>query len=119
MRILGDVFDKKLNLTYQVASVKKKAIACLTNISKISKFIDRESKLKLVHSLILTQIDFCNTLQYGLPNTDMHGLQMILNAAVKIIVIMPRYSTERNTSRTIEKHFLPVKARIELKKNVC
>ena len=60
-------------------------------------------------------MDFCNALLYGLPNTDLHGLQMILNGAVRIIANMPRYSTERITPRANELYFLPVKARIELK----
>ena len=85
------LLKKNLTLKYQVAAVKKKAIGGLINIEKISKFIHRESKLKqLVHGFILTQIDFCNALLYGLANTDLHGLQMILNAAVRIILNMPR-----------------------------
>ena len=84
-------------------------------MQKILKFIDREFKLKLVHGLILTQIDFCKALLYGLPNTDFHGFQMILNAAVRIIVHMPRYSTDTITQRAIELHFLPVKVRIDFK----
>ena len=59
LRNLGAVSDENLTLKYQVAAVRKKAIADLINTEKISKFIDRESKLKLVHCLILTQIDFC------------------------------------------------------------
>ena len=50
----GVIFDENLTLKYPVAAVKKKAIGGLINIAKISKFIDRESKLKLVHGLILT-----------------------------------------------------------------
>ena len=68
-----------------------------------------------MHDLILTRIDFCNALLYGLLNTELHGPQMILNASLRIIVNMPRYSTVKNTARDIEMHFLPVKARIELK----
>ena len=81
----------------------------------MSKFTDRESKLKLMHDLILTQIEFSNALQYGLPNTDLHSMQMILNADVRIVVKMPRYSTDRFTPRAIELYLLPVKARTELK----
>ena len=54
----GVVLMINLTLMYQVAAVKKKAIEGLINIAKMWKFIDRESKLKLVHDLILTQIDF-------------------------------------------------------------
>ena len=112
LRSLGIALYENLTVKYQVAAVKKKANGGFINIAKISKFIDRESKLKLVHGFILTQIDFCNALLYGQPNTDLHGLQMILSGAVRIIVNMPRYSTNRITPRAIELHFLPVKARI-------
>ena len=115
LKKLGDGFDETLTLKYQVAPVKKKTIGGLINIAKISKFVDRESKLKLVHGLILTQIDFCNALMYGLPNTDLHGLKMIPNAAVRIIVNMPRYRLDKITSRANELQFLPVEARIAYK----
>ena len=68
-----------------------------------------------MHGLIVTQIELCIALLYGLPNTDLHGLQTILNAAVRIIVNKPRYSTDRITPRGTELHFLVVKARIEYK----
>ena len=75
--------------------------------------LSTESKPELVHSLILTQIDFCNASLYGLPNTDLHGLQMILNYAVRFFVNIPRYNTDRITQGAIELHFFPLKARID------
>ena len=76
-------------------------------------FIDRESKIKLVHGLTLKQIDFCKTLLYGLSNIDLHCRQIIMNDAAKIIVNMCTYSTDRIIPRTIELHLLPTEARIE------
>ena len=81
----------------------------------MSKFIDRKSKLNFVHGLILTQVDFCNASLYELPNTDLRGLQMILKAAVRIVVNIPRYSTDKITPRAFELHLLPVKARTDFK----
>ena len=72
----------------QIAAVKK-CNRGLQNVDKISKFIDRESKMTLFHCLVLTQVDFCNSLLYGLPNIDSHSLQMIKNAAVIIAVNVP------------------------------
>ena len=43
---------------------------------------------------------------------------MILNAAVRIIENMPRYSTDIVTPRAIELRFSPVEARIEFKKRL-
>ena len=56
------VFDESLTLKYQIGAVKKKANGGLINTARISKFINRKSKLELVHCLIMTQTDFCNAL---------------------------------------------------------
>ena len=40
---------------------------------------------------------------------------MILIVAVRIIVNIPRYNTDRITPRAVELHFLSVKARVEFK----
>ena len=58
LKNLGVIFDENLTLKYQVAAVKKKAIGGLINIEKISKFLDKESKLKLLQCLIHAQMDF-------------------------------------------------------------
>ena len=111
LRSPGVVFAEKLTLKYQIAAVKQKAIGILLNSAKTSKFIDRKSMLKFVYGLFLTQIDFCNALLDGLPNTDLHSLQMILNVAVRIIVNMPKSSIDRITPRAFEIHLFAVKAR--------
>ena len=66
LRNLGVAFEEILTLKYQVAAVKQKAIEGLINIAKISNIFDRESKLNILHGLVLTQLDFCNEFLYGL-----------------------------------------------------
>ena len=43
--------------------------------------------------------DFCNALLYGLADTDLPGLQMILNAAVRIITLACKKNPENTFSR--------------------
>ena len=107
----GEVFDEILTLKCQVAAVKKKANGGLINTARILKFIDSDFKMKLVHDLILTQIDFCNALVYELPYTVLHGLQVSLIAAVRFNVKMPRYDIDRITRGSNELHFMSVKAK--------
>ena len=57
VRNLGFVFDSHLNLNEQINKVKRKVIVNLINISRIAKFIDQESKMKLVHGLVFSIID--------------------------------------------------------------
>ena len=112
---LGFVFDQTLSLVDQINKVKQKSISGLINISHISSFIDKNHRIQLVHSLVLSHIDFCNSLYYGLPNATLHPLQMILNSAARLVVNLPRFSHARITPICIKLHFLPVKARIEFK----
>ena len=115
VRDLGVIMDRYLNLNTQMRNVKKKAIGNLINISRMTKYIDVGSRLKLVHGLVLSNLDFCNSLYAGLPNSQLRQLQSIINSASRLIVGLPRFSRERITPVCIDLHFLPIKARIKFK----
>ena len=112
MRNLGFTFDKGLNMRAQISKVKQKAIGNLVNIARIVKYLDRGSRLKLVYGLVLSHIDFCNSLYIYLPNYILRELQLIINSSARLIVGMPRFSRDPVSPACIELHFLPVKARI-------
>ena len=112
VRSLGIIFDEKLTLKHQINNVKKKAVYNLINIARISKLIDKPSRIKLVHNLVFSQLDFCNSLYYGLPDNTLRPLQLIMNSASRLICGLPRFSRERITPYSISLHFLPIKARI-------
>ena len=90
VRNLGLVFDIQLNLNEQINNMMRKVIINLINISRIAKFIDKDSKIKQVILLVLSIIDFCNCLYYGLPNVILNGLQMLIKSAARIIVDFPK-----------------------------
>ena len=86
-----------LPLKYRIVVVKTH-FGSLIKFTKISKLIDRESKLKPVYCLFLTQKNFYNTLLYVLQNTNVHGLQLSMKTAVKNIVNLSRYRKGKITS---------------------
>ena len=49
---LGFIFDNQLILNEEINNVKRKVIINLINVSRIAKFIDNDSKIKLVHGLV-------------------------------------------------------------------
>ena len=112
VRSLGVILDKNLSMKCQLKRVKSKAICNLINIARISIYLDRAARMKLVHGLILSHIDFCNSLLYGLPDYELRTLQMIINSATRVVVGMPRFSREHITPCCIDLHILPIKARI-------
>ena len=115
IRNLGFIFDQHLTMADQINKVKRKAIGGLINISHISPIIDKKYRIQLVHSLVLSHIDFCNSLYYGLAQSDLHSLQMLLNSAARLVENWPRFSVNPVTPICIKLHFLPIKARIEFK----
>ena len=62
VRNLGFVFDNQLNLNEQINSAKRKVIVNLINIFLSAKFINKDSKLKLVRGLVFSINDFRNSL---------------------------------------------------------
>ena len=109
---LGVILDSNLSLKEQIKMIKIRAINNLRNISFISKFLDRDTLLKLVYNLVLSSIDFCSAILYDAPNNELRQLQMIINNAARLVMKLPRFSRQRITPICIELHFLPVKARI-------
>ena len=59
---LGFVLDNQLNLNEQNNNVTRKVTVNLISFSRITKFIDKDFKMKLVHGLVLSIIEFCNSL---------------------------------------------------------
>ena len=107
VRSLGFIFDTNIDFGKKIKQVKRKVINDLINLSRISRFVDKSSKKKLVHSLILSKIDFCNSFYYGLPSCDLKALQMISNAAARVVAGISNLSRERVTPICIELHILP------------
>ena len=112
VRNLGVFLDSNLSFDEHIRRTKKKAIGNLINIAHIAKYIDKDTRTKLIHNLVFSTIDFCNSVLYGLPDYKLHGLQIIINNSARLIMGIPRFSRERITPICIDLHFLPIKARI-------
>ena len=79
----------------------------------VKPFINMRNLITLVHSLIVSKVDYCNSLLLGLPNVTLKKVQSVLNRAARLIFSLPpRVPT---TPFLIELHWLPIKARIEFK----
>ena len=65
----------------------------------------------LVYSLVISKIDYCNSLFDSLPNYLLRKLQSFINRSARLIYSLPpRVPT---TSYLIDLDWLPVKVKIE------
>ena len=85
----------------------------LHNIRRIRKYLSTESAKLLVHAFVISRIDYCNSLLYGLPQTQLIKLQRVQNAAARLICNVSRF--DHITPVLYQLHWLPFKFRIHFK----
>ena len=69
-RNLGVVLDNKLTLLTHVNNICKAASFALHKIGNIRPFLTKQTTQRLVQALVMSRIDFCNSLLYGLPESQ-------------------------------------------------
>ena len=110
VRDLGVLLDCHLSFHNQINNVVKVAGYHLKNIAFVRKYLDERTTKMLISNHVISKLDYCNSLYYGLPNYQLKKLQIIMNRAARLIKgLSPR---ERITPSLIDLHWLPIKARI-------
>ncbi|KAI4877374.1 hypothetical protein NFI96_003959 [Prochilodus magdalenae] len=72
-----------------------------------------EATQLLVQSLVISRLDYCNSLLAGLPLRAIRPLQFVQNAAARLILNLPKFTHVTPLLRSL--HWLPVVARIKFK----
>ena len=85
----------------------------LRNINRIKKFLSPELTESLIPYFITNKLDYCNSLLYGVPNSDLVKLQRIQNAAARLISNSDRFCHITPVLR--DPHWLPIKLCIQYK----
>ena len=112
-RNLGVMIDDQLTFNDHVASVARACRFALFNIKKIRPYLTQQASQLLVQTMVLSRLDYCNALLAGLPACAVKPLQMIQNAAARLIFNQPKRT--HVTPLLIELHWLPLAARIKFK----
>ncbi len=76
-------------------------------------FLTQHSAQLLVQVLVISRLDYCNALLAGLPSCTIESLQMIQNAAARLVFCEPKRA--HVTPLFISLHWLPVATRIKFK----
>ena len=63
----------------------------LYNIRRIRKYLSVKVTESLVHPLVTSRIDHCNSLLFGLPDCQLNKLQRVLIAAARLIYMAPKF----------------------------
>ncbi|KAL0148410.1 hypothetical protein M9458_056310 [Cirrhinus mrigala] len=113
VRNLGVILESDLSFSSHVKAVTKSAYYHLKNIARIRCFVSSQDLEKLVHAFITSRVDYCNGLLTGLPKKTIRQLQLIQNAAARILTRTRK--SEHITPVLRSLHWLPVIFRIDFK----
>ena len=100
-------------MSVHVKSVCQSTFYYLRNISYIRKYLTTEATSCIIHSLISSRMDYCNSLFYGMSGKLFKKLQGVQNTAARIITGTRKY--DHITPILMELHWLPVKFRVHFK----
>ncbi len=113
VRNLGVIFDDQLTFKEHIAKTARSCRFALHNIRKIRPFLTEHATQILVQALVISRLDYCNALLAGLPSNTIKPLQMIQNAAARLVFNEPKRA--HVTPLFVSLHWLTVAARIKFK----
>ena len=108
IKLLGVHIDK-----HHIGVKCKTAMYNLLRIKHIRRHLTQEVAQILVSSLVMSHLDYANSLLYGLSDCDIDKLQCVQNCAAKLVLNRSRYDSR--TQAFIDLHWLPFPACIDNK----
>jgi hypothetical protein len=114
-RNLGFIFDNDdLSQKSQINKVCQICNLQIRQMRQIRSSIDYKSSLLLANALVSSQLDYCNSLYYDIPNASLHKLQIIQNTVARVVV--PTAKKFDHIQPILKQlHWLPIHSRIPFK----
>ena len=106
VKSLGVLLDSTLSMENFISQTTKSCYYQLRRISSVRKYLSTEAALKLVTSLILSRLDYCNSLLSGRPVSSVQSLRRLQNCAARLI--LTKRKTDNTTPLFQFLHWLPV-----------
>ena len=93
--------DKTLSMDAHIKYLCRILFCQLRRIGKIRSFLSTDAINKLAGSLILSRLDYCNSLLAGLPDNKLNKLQRMQNHAALHVLRKPRHASATTLLRTL------------------
>ncbi len=110
---LGVQLDSNLSFSAQVHKTVTSAFLTIKSVSRISTFLTMKEKAILICSLVLSKLDYANSLYYGIHSNLLNKLQYVQNCAARLVYKRRKYDHVTDLMRDL--HWLRMKNRIYYK----
>ena len=89
VRDLDVVFDQYLTYHDHIRGICRSTHFPLRSIGRIRNLLTFDATAQLIHALITSRLDFCNSILYNLPMNKIERLQRIQNKAARMLKQIP------------------------------
>ncbi len=110
---LGVKIDSDFKFDSQIRAVVKSSFFQLRQLAKIKPYLTRQNFETVIHAFVTTRLDYCNALYVGVSGSSVARLQMVQNAAARLLTGTRKY--EHISPILASLHWLPVHFRIQFK----
>jgi hypothetical protein len=77
--------DRNLTFSNHINEMCKKATFAIRSIGRIRKYLPSDEIKRLVNALVISRLDYSNSLFYGLPKYQIDKLQRLQNTAARLV----------------------------------
>jgi hypothetical protein len=116
VRNLGIHVDSSLSMHSHILTTCAKSFAALRSVARIKKSLTVHHRHLLIHSLVLSNLEFCSSLYFNLPCVWLQKLQTVINTSLRFVKNLKRRT---HTSQLLKDHgWLTMQGRIELRLSI-
>ena len=105
--------DNNLSFSSHINEIYKKSTLAIRSIGRIRNYLSLDGLKMIVNALVISRLDCCNCLLYGIPKYQRDKLQRIQNTAARLVMGLKR--SDHVTPILKNLHWLSVEKRIEFK----
>ena len=110
VRDLGVWLDSELSLRHHVTKIAASCFYQLRRLRQVRRRAGHEVTTRLVLALVISKLDYCNSLLAGLPTSPLNVLQKVQNAAARLICqLRPRDNVSCSLQRL---HWLSIRSHV-------
>jgi hypothetical protein len=110
---LGVIIDKHMKLESNVNAICRTCFLYLRLIGRIRRSLTMKTCELLVRALVLSRIDYCATILYGISSRLITKLQRVFNASIRLVELL---SKREHVKASLKRHkWIPVEDRIKMR----
>ena len=113
LRNLGCFFYAEMKMHDYVQDILKVGYYQLSQLKVLRRCLTPKTTNTLVVSLVLSKLDYCNSLLCGIPECLIKKLQLLQNACARFVTGVKKYDHITNALRKL--HWLSIESRVKYK----